>query len=136
MCSPIASIIDAPQPESTPEPSTAELLARYATSFQRQHASEDLQFKRVDNTSGDVMTTYIVYYTSRSPKYRLDEVTSDGDSAYISNSQKMEAWSQLFCTQELRSILIDRDINLVMGQVLTPGMRDNDPSKLNAQCGK
>jgi hypothetical protein len=122
--------------EPSPEPTAEEALARYGTDFQRSHLAEGLQFRRVDETSGDVMTTYIVYYTSKQQKYLLDEVASDGDAAYASNSKKMEDWASLFCTPNLRTIMRKYGIDFVMGQVLAPNMRDNDPSKLNAQCGQ
>ena len=82
------------------------------------------------------MTTYIVYYTSKQPKYLLDEVVSDEDAAYISNSKKMEDWANLFCTTQLRAIMAKHGVNFVIGQVLAPHMRDSDPSKLSVQCGR
>jgi hypothetical protein len=123
----------ADQPE---KPSVAEEIAQYGTDFQRNHPNEGLQFRRVDDTSGGVMATYIVYYTSSQPKYQLEEVISDGDAAYNANSKKIEDWEQFFCTPELRQLMVKHGVNFVMGQVLAPGMRDNDPSKLIAQCGR
>lgn len=82
------------------------------------------------------MATYIIYYTSKEPKHLLQEVTRGGDDAYVANSKKMDDWQHLFCTPQLKKVMAKHSIDFVMGQVLAPGMRDSDPSKLSAQCGR
>ena len=66
------------------------------------------------------MPSYVVRYTINDDALKMKDDASTNRTSYAINVGITTAWSQAFCTDELKSIMRKYDVKMITGQLVLP----------------